>query len=97
MVRIERRLPVESVEIIPEETDEEPTLAGDPEWLRSLARFEVHQARDEDWHWRLRHRSGNVIATGDEEYARKHDALKRLRSVMANATNATVTGEFTDE
>lgn len=88
--------PVSSVEVTPEETDEESTLVGAADWSQSLARFEVYQARDEEWRWRLRHRNGNIIATSGEGYTRKHNALKGLRSVMANSTDATITEEFAD-
>jgi amphi-Trp domain-containing protein len=79
-----------------EREDEAVTLAGAADASQSLARFEVYQARDEEWRWRLRHRNGNIIATSGEGYTRKHNALKGLRTVMTNSANAAVTGEFTD-
>jgi len=85
---------VESSETADE--NEEETLAGASTGSQSLARFEVYQARDAEWRWRLRHRNGNIIATSGEGYTRKHNAMKGLRSVMRNSTDATITGEFTD-
>ncbi|ACM59054.1 amphi-Trp domain-containing protein [Halorubrum lacusprofundi] len=88
--------PVSSLDITPENEDEEIPLAGAADAAQSLARFEVYQARDEEWRWRLRHRNGNIIATSGEGYTRKHNALKGLRSVMTNSANAEITGEFTN-
>ena len=87
--------PVSSLDVTPEgeEEEEEIALLGATDGGRSLARFEVYRARDEEWHWRLRHRNGNVIATSDEGYTRKHNALKGLRSVIANSADAAITEE----
>jgi len=57
----------------------------------TLARFELFRDRVDEWRWRLRHRNGNVIATSDESYTRKHNARKGLRSVVQNAPGAEVT------
>jgi amphi-Trp domain-containing protein len=67
-----------------------------PEKPRPLARFELFRDRAEEWRWRLRHRNGNVIATGGEGYTRKHNAVKGLRSVVRNAPNADVTEGSSD-
>jgi amphi-Trp domain-containing protein len=72
----------------------EPAFVGAPDAPQSLARFEVYRDAAGEWRWRLRHRNGNVIATGGEGYTRKHNALKGLRSVMANSSEATITDEF---
>ncbi len=87
---------VSSAEPASEETAEEPTPVGAADGSQSLARFEVYQARDDTWRWRLRHHNGNIIATGGQGYTRKHNALKGLRSVMANSPEAAVNGEFTE-
>lgn len=87
--------PVSSLDEPPEGEDEEITLLGATDATRSLARFEVYQARDDEWRWRLRHRNGNIIATSGEGYTRKHNALKGLRSVIANSADAAITGDFT--
>lgn len=88
--------PVSSAEVTSKDTDEKLTLVGAADGTQSLARFEVYQARDDEWRWRLRHRNGNVIATSGEGYTRKHNALKGLQSVMANSTAATITGDVTN-
>jgi len=76
----------------PPEGSTETEARGEPvEEPRPLARFELFQDRAEEWRWRLRHRNGNVIATGGEGYTRKHNAVKGLRSVVRNAPNADVT------
>jgi amphi-Trp domain-containing protein len=85
-----------SDEVAPDETEREPALVGAADGSRSLARFEVYRGRDDEWRWRLRHRNGNIIATGGEGYTRKHNALKGLRSVMANSADAEITDELTN-
>ncbi|WP_431357818.1 YegP family protein [Haloarcula marina] len=42
---------------------------------------------------RLRHRNGNIIASSGEGYTRKHNALKGLRSVIANSADAAISEE----
>ncbi|WP_200531786.1 amphi-Trp domain-containing protein [Halorubrum sp. LN27] len=79
-----------------DEADGNPALAEAADGTQSLARFEVYRGRDGEWRWRLRHRNGNIIATGGEGYTRKHNALKGLRSVMANSPDAAVADEFED-
>lgn len=88
--------PVSPVEAPPGEEGERTTLAGATDGSGSLARFEVYQDRGAEWRWRLCHRNGNIIATGGEGYSRKHNALKGLRSVMENSSDATNTGESTN-
>jgi amphi-Trp domain-containing protein len=82
------------------EADEAPGVADDlvapvgaAAPIQSLARFEVFRDRGDEWRWRLRHRNGNVIATGGEGYTRKHNALKGLRSVMGNAPGTELVDE----
>jgi amphi-Trp domain-containing protein len=72
-------------------TAEQPVPVGAVEPVESLAGFEVFADRAGEWRWRLRHRNGNIIATGGEGYTRKHNAWRGLRSVMRNAPGATVT------
>ncbi|GAB3417034.1 hypothetical protein GCM10027435_15260 [Haloparvum alkalitolerans] len=75
---------------------EAPTIAGAADATQSLAGFEVYRDAGGEWRWRLRHRNGNIIATGGEGYTRKHNALKGLRSVVKNSPGATVSDEFSD-
>lgn len=88
--------PISSAEGTSEDSAEEPTLVGATDGSQSLAQFEVYQARDDEWRWRLRHRNGNIIATSGEGYTRKHNALKGLQSVVANSADAEITAEFTN-
>jgi amphi-Trp domain-containing protein len=85
--------PVSSFDATPEGEDEEIARLGATDVAQSLARFEVYRARDEEWRWRLRHRNGNIIATSGEGYTRKNNALKGLRSVVANSADAEITEE----
>ncbi|GAB7012524.1 amphi-Trp domain-containing protein [Halolamina salina] len=73
-----------------------PVLAGATDGPQSMARFELFQDRASEWRWRLRHRNGNVIATGGEGYTRKHNALKGIRSVVANSPDAELSEEFSE-
>jgi amphi-Trp domain-containing protein len=72
------------------------TIIRASDGLQSVARFEVYQARDAEWRWRLRHQNGNILATSSEGYTQKHNAMKGLRSVMKNSPDAAITGEFTE-
>lgn len=98
--------PVSAFEESPEATDEEEgdveeeaaelLLAGPTDGPQSMARFELFQDKASEYRWRLRHRNGNVIATSGEGYTRKHNALKGLRSVIANSPEAEISGELSD-
>ena len=54
----------------------------------SQATFELYEDAGGEYRWRLRHRNGNVVATGGEGYTRKHNAKKGLASVRRNALGA---------
>ncbi|RNJ26347.1 amphi-Trp domain-containing protein [Halosegnis longus] len=79
-----------------EESGDMDSLIGAADESRSLAQFEVYRARDSTWRWRLRHRNGNIIATGGQGYTRKHNAVKGLRSVMVNSPDAPIGEEAAD-
>ena len=79
-----------------ETEEEEPVLTGATDGPQSMARFELYQDKASEWRWRLRHRNGNVIATGGEGYTRKHHALKGLRSVVATSPASEVTEAFSE-
>lgn len=70
-------------------TDDRLVKPGEPP--ESLARFELFEGSDGEWRWRLRHRNGNIIAASGEGYTRKHNAMKGLRSVKRNASDAEIT------
>lgn len=70
---------------------ERDDLAAELAALRkSQARFELFEADDGEWRWRLRHRNGNVIADSGEGYTRRHNAQNGLESVRRNALGASV-------
>ncbi len=54
----------------------------------SRARFELYEDRGERWRWRLRHRNGNVVATGGQGYVDRRDAQRGLDGVRYNALGA---------
>lgn len=53
------------------------------------ATFELYEDKAGQYRWRLRHDNGNVIADSGEGYASKQKAKQGIRSVKANAPEAT--------
>jgi len=68
-----------------ESADEEP-VAEQPQ--ESKARFELYEDRGGKWRWRLRHRNGNIIASGGQGYSSRQKARQGLGSVQRNAPGA---------
>jgi len=54
------------------------------------AKFEIYKGKIGDFHWRLTHTNGQVIADSGEGYTTKANALHGLNSVKKNAPEATV-------
>ena len=54
------------------------------------AKFEVYKGKIGDFHWRLIHTNGRVIAKSVEGYTTKVNAIHGLNSVKENAPNAIV-------
>ena len=73
--------------------DVDPAVPDDADSLASLAHFEVFEDRAGEWRWRLVHRNGNIIATSGEGYTTRQNAEKGMRSVMRNASGASVRRE----
>jgi uncharacterized protein YegP (UPF0339 family) len=68
---------------------ERDSLSGELADVRdSSAQFELYEDRGGEWRWRLRHRNGNVIATGGEGYTRRRDARRALDSVRERVPDA---------
>ena len=72
------------------ETDEAELAARLWSLRQSQARFELYEDKGGEHRWRLRHRNGQVVATGGEGYTRRHNAQKGIESVRRNALGATV-------
>jgi hypothetical protein len=53
-------------------------------------KFEIYRGKIGDFHWRLTHTNGRVIAKSVEGYTSKVNAINGLNSVKANAPNAAV-------
>ncbi len=65
--------------------------AAELESLRqSKARFELYRDKGGGHRWRLRHRNGNIIATGGEAYASRQKCQQGMHSVIRNALGAGV-------
>ncbi|XVH31668.1 HVO_2922 family protein [Haloferacaceae archaeon DSL9] len=56
----------------------------------STARFELYTDQAGEIRWRLVHANGNIIADSGEGYASKQKARQGIRSVKANAPEASV-------
>jgi uncharacterized protein YegP (UPF0339 family) len=54
------------------------------------AKFEIYKGKIGDFHRRLTHTNGRVIARSGEGYTTKVNAIHGLNSVKDNAPNATV-------
>ncbi len=54
------------------------------------AKFEIYKGKIGDFHWKLVHTNGRVIAKSEEGYTSKVNALHGLNSVRENAHDATV-------
>jgi uncharacterized protein len=54
------------------------------------ARFEIYKGKIGDFHWRLIHTNGQVIASSGEGYTTKVNAINGLNSVKENAPGAPV-------
>ncbi len=54
------------------------------------AKFEIYKGKIGDFHWRLTHTNGQVIANSGEGYTTKVNAINGINSVKANAPSATV-------
>jgi amphi-Trp domain-containing protein len=74
--------------------DERPDPSAEPEEpTGSLGEFQLYRDRADEWRWRLRHRNGNIVATGGQGYKSRANAEKGMRSVMRNARDARVVVE----
>ena len=52
------------------------------------AAFEVYEGEGGDHRWRLRHRNGNILATGAQGYSGRRGVWDGIESVKRNAPNA---------
>ena len=57
------------------------------------AKFEIYKGKIGDFHWRLTHTNGRVIAKSSEGYTSKVNAINGLNSVKENAPNAIIEDE----
>ena len=57
------------------------------------AKFEIYKGKIGDFHWRLTHTNGRVIAKSGEGYTTKVNAINALNSVKENAPNAIIEDE----
>lgn len=60
-----------------------------------VARFEIYKGQIGDFHWKLIHKNGRVIAKCGEGYTTRVNALHGLNSVKLNAPGAPVKNSST--
>ena len=54
------------------------------------AKFEIFKGKIGDFHWRLVHTNGQIIASSGEGYTTKVNVLNGIHSVKENALSALV-------
>jgi len=54
------------------------------------AKFEIYKGKIGDFHWRLTHTNGRILAKSDEGYTTKINAIHGLNSVKKNVPGAAV-------
>ena len=54
------------------------------------AKFEIYKGKIGDFHWKLTHANGRIIAKSSEGYTTKVNAIHGLNSVKKNVLNATI-------
>ena len=59
------------------------------------AKFEIFKGKIGDFHWRLTHTNGQIIASSGEGYTTKVNAIKGINSVKENALSALVEDKTT--
>jgi uncharacterized protein YegP (UPF0339 family) len=55
-----------------------------------MLRFEVFEAHDKTWHWRLIAGNGKIIADSGEGYASEYNAVRAARRTKELASQAPV-------
>ena len=56
-----------------------------------MPRFEVFEARDKTWHWRLIAANGKIIADSGEGYASEYNAVRAAKRTKELAPQAPIT------
>ncbi|GAB7093281.1 hypothetical protein JCM30237_04330 [Halolamina litorea] len=79
-----------SADLADVETSEDDLIEQLWSLRQSQARFELYEDKRGEYRFRLRHRNGNVIATGGEGYTQRHNAQNGIESVRRNALGAPV-------
>lgn len=70
-------------------TEKQAALETQLETIRtSQSRFELYEDNAGQHRWRLRHRNGNIIATGGQGYTRRHNAENGIAGVRRDAIGA---------
>ena len=60
---------------------------------KSKARFEVYNAEDGDWYWRLISNNGRIIADGSEGYETRQSCTAGVKRVKKYSSRAKIVVE----
>jgi uncharacterized protein YegP (UPF0339 family) len=85
----ERKIEELQGELSDESSDRNGLVAGNETLRTSESQFEFYEDRGGRWRWRLRHRSGDVIAASDRGHEQPHPAQTAVRAVRRDALGAT--------
>ena len=70
-------------------SDQDVLVAGIEDLRTSESQFELYEDRGGRWRWRLRHRSGDVIAASNRGHEQPNPAQTAVRAVRRDALGAT--------
>jgi uncharacterized protein YegP (UPF0339 family) len=70
-------------------SDRNALVAGIEDLRTSESQFEFYEDRGGQWRWRLRHRSGDVIAASNRGHDQQHPVQTGVRAVRRDALGAT--------
>ena len=76
-------------ELSDKSSDRNALVAGIEDLRTSESQFELYEDRGGRWRWRLRHRSGDVIAASNRGHEQPNPAQTAIRAVRRDALGAT--------
>ena len=76
-------------ELSDKSSDQDALVAGIEDLRTSESQFELYEDRGGRWRWRLRHRSGDVIAASNRGHEQPNPAQTAVRAVRRDALGAT--------
>ncbi len=77
--------------------DQDDLAANLEQHRKSESQFEIYEDDSSQWRWRLRHRSGAIIATSKQSYGTQNEAQNSMQAVRRDAFGATVLAVEVDD